>query len=53
MIGVGDKLAPRLIAEIGDIRKFTSVKSLNAYTGNDPITYQSDKFEGTRRHIFC
>lgn len=35
MNGVGDKLAPRLIAEIGDIRRFTSARALNAYAGND------------------
>lgn len=49
--GVGDKFAPRLIAEIGDIRKFTSAKALNAYVDNDSTSYQSGQFEGTRRHI--
>ncbi|MBY7024820.1 IS110 family transposase [Clostridium botulinum] len=49
--GVGDKLAPRLIAEIGDVRKFTSAKALNAYAGNDAPPYQSGQFEGSRRHI--
>ena len=49
--GVGDKLAPRLIAEIGDVRKFTSAKALNAYAGNDAPPHQSGQFEGTKRHI--
>jgi len=51
MKGVGDKLAPRLIAEIGDVRRFYNAKALNAYAGNDAPPYQSGQFEGTRRHI--
>lgn len=51
MHGVGDKLASRLIAEIGDVRRFTSGKALNAYAGNDAPPYQSGQFEGTNRHI--
>lgn len=51
MNGVGQKLAPLLIAEIGDIRRFHSAKALNAYAGNDAPPYQSGQFEGTRRHI--
>ena len=38
--GVGDKLTPRLIAEIGDVRKFSSAKALNAYAGNDAPPHQ-------------
>jgi len=51
MNGVGFKLAPQLIAEIGDVRRFTSAKALNAYAGNDAPPYQSGNFEGTNRHI--
>lgn len=51
MHGVGDRLAPVLIAEIGDVRRFTSAKALNAYAGNDAPPYQSGQFEGTNRHI--
>lgn len=51
MAGVGDKLAPRLIAEIGDVRRFSSGKALNAYAGNDAPPFQSGQYEGTRRHI--
>lgn len=51
MAGVGDKLTPRLIGEIGDIRRFTSGKALNAYAGNDAPPFQSGQYEGTRRHI--
>lgn len=49
--GVGDKLAPRLIAEIGDIRRFRTSKALNAYAGNDAPPHQSGQYEGTQRHI--
>ena len=49
--GVGDILTPLLIAEIGDIRRFTSGKALNAYAGNDAPPFQSGTYLGTRRHI--
>jgi transposase len=49
--GVGDKLAPRLIAEIGDVRRFKNAKALNAYAGNDAPPHQSGQYEGTKRHI--
>ena len=51
MKGVGDKIAPRLIAEIGDVRRFKNAKSLIAYAGIDAPPYQSGQFEGTNRHI--
>jgi Transposase and inactivated derivatives len=51
MGGVGDIIAPRLIAEIGDIRRFHSGKALIAYAGIDAPPYQSGQFTGTRRRI--
>ena len=51
MKGVGDKIAPRVIAEIGDVRRFKNAKSLIAYAGIDAPPYQSGQFEGTNRHI--
>jgi transposase len=51
MNGVGDKLAPLLIAEIGDIKRFHSAKALNAYAGNDAPPFQSGQYESTNRHI--
>ncbi|WP_167955098.1 IS110 family RNA-guided transposase [Anaerosporobacter faecicola] len=51
MYGVGDRLAPRLIAEIGDVRRFTSGKALNAFAGNDAPPFQSGQFESQNRHI--
>lgn len=51
MNGVGDKLAPRLIAEIGDVKRFYSGKAIIAYAGIDAPPYQSGGFTGTNRHI--
>lgn len=51
MGGVGETLAPRLIAEIGDPRLFHSGKALVAYAGLDAPPYQSGQFTGTKRHI--
>ncbi len=51
MKGVGDRLAPLLIAEIGNIRRFKNAGSLIAYAGIDSPPYQSGKYEATNRHI--
>ncbi len=51
MEGVGEVLAPRLIAEIGDVRRFYSGKALIAYAGIDAPPYQSGQFVGTQRKI--
>ena len=51
MNGVGDRLGPIILAEIGDIRRFHSAKALNAYAGNDAPPYQSGQFESRNRHI--
>lgn len=51
MGGVGDTLAPRLIADIGDVRRFHSSKALIAFAGIDAPPYQSGQFIGTERHI--
>ena len=51
MGGVGKKLTSRVIAEIGDIRRFKNAGSLIAYAGLDTPTYQSGQFEATNRHI--
>jgi len=41
MSGVGETLAAQLIAEIGDINRFDSKKSLTGFAGVDSPTYQS------------
>ena len=51
MAGVGDRLGPVILAEIGNIRRFHSGKALNAYAGNDAPPYQSGQFESRNRHI--
>lgn len=51
MKGVGDVLAPRLIAEIGDVKKFHSGSALIAYAGIDAPPYQSGAFIGSKRKI--
>ena len=51
MGGVGETLAPRLIAEIGDVRRFHNRNSLIAYAGIDVPPYQSGKFSANERHI--
>lgn len=51
MPGVGDVLAPRLIAEIGDARRFHNGSALVAYAGIDSPPFQSGTFTGTKRNI--
>lgn len=51
MNGVGDRLGPIILAEIGDVRRFHSAKALNSYAGNDAPPYQSGQFESKNRHI--
>ena len=51
MNGVGDRLGPVILAEIGDIRRFHSAKALNSFAGNDAPPYQSGQFESRSRHI--
>lgn len=51
MNGVGDVLASRLIAEIGDIRRFHNGSALIAFAGIDAPPYESGNFVGQRRRI--
>ncbi len=51
MSGIGEVLAPRIIAEIGDVRRFHSASALVAYAGIDAPPYQSGSFYGTNRKI--
>ncbi|MDE7390634.1 MAG: IS110 family transposase [Lachnospiraceae bacterium] len=48
---IGDVLAPRIIAEVGDVRHFYSKHSLIAYAGIDAPPYQSGCFNAIERHI--
>ncbi len=49
--GCGKKLTSRVIAEIGDVRRFRNAGSIIAYAGLDAPPYQSGQFEATNRHI--
>lgn len=51
MGGVGNVLAPRLIAEIGDVRRLHNAKALIAWDGIDPPPYESGQFVGSQRRI--
>lgn len=51
MGGVGNVLAPRLIAEIGDVRRLHNAKALIAWAGIDPPPYESGQFVGSQRRI--
>ncbi|MFR2879772.1 MAG: transposase [Lachnospiraceae bacterium] len=42
MKGIGEILAPRLIAEVGDMHRFYSSSALIVYTGIDAPAYQMD-----------
>ena len=49
--GIGDNLAARILAEIGDIGKFKSRNQLTAYAGIDPAVYESGQRDGQHLHI--
>lgn len=51
MNGVGEVLSAKLIAEIGDVRRFHNGKALIAYAGIDAPPYQSGQFISTNRRI--
>lgn len=51
MKGVGEVLSVRLIAEIGDVRRFHNGSALVAFAGIDAPPYQSGTFVGTKRSI--
>lgn len=51
MGGVGDVLAVKLIAEIGDVRRLHSAKALIAWAGIAPPPYESGQFIGSKRKI--
>lgn len=51
MYGVGNILAPQLMAEIGDVTRFHSKRALTAFAGLDSPPYQSGQFESKERKI--
>ena len=51
MPGVGDVLAPRIIAEIEDVKRFHCASALVAYAGIDTPPYESGEFRASNRKI--
>jgi len=49
--GIGENLAARIMAEVGDIKRFARSKQLAAYAGLDPIVYQSGQMDGLHLRI--
>lgn len=49
--GIGKKLLPRVIAEIGDIRRFKNADCLIAYAGIDVSIYQSGNLKARKRTL--
>ena len=52
--GAGPKLAPRLLAELGDNRQqFESAQALQCYAGTAPVSYQSGPVHKVRLRGPC
>ena len=52
--GAGEKLAPRLLAELGDDReRFDSPQALQCHAGTAPVSYQSGQINKARFRIAC
>jgi transposase len=49
--GVGPLTAATIQAEIGDIKRFPSVKQLTAFAGLDSSVYESGTFKSNQNHI--
>jgi transposase len=45
MYGVGESIGPQLMAEIGDVRRFSHKQALAAFAGIDPMPNQSGAYE--------
>ena len=61
IVGIGDNLAARLIAELGDMSRFKNRRAIAAYAGLNPKIRQSGDVDGTHlriskkgiRHLRC
>lgn len=51
MQGAGRITGPQLMAEIGDVRRFTHKGALVAFAGVDTLPFQSSDFEAKSRHV--
>ena len=51
MYGVGSSLGPQLMAEIGDVSRFTHKGALTAFAGVDPGVNESGSYEQKSVHV--
>jgi len=51
IVGIGENLAARIIAELGDISRFKNRKAITAYAGLNPKILQSGDIDGIHLHI--
>lgn len=52
--GAGARLAPRLLAELGDDRgRYDSASSLQALAGTSPVLFQSGTYQKAHRRLGC
>ncbi len=49
--GIGETLGPQLMAEIGDVRRFSKRSNITAFAGVDAPPFQSGKFDSKSRRI--
>ena len=49
--GIGDNLVTRIIAELGDMTRFTKKNALVAYAGLNPKIYESEQKDELLMHI--
>ena len=49
--GISAVLAASLLAEIGDIERFSHLESLVAYAGIDPTVFSSGEFAASQAHM--
>lgn len=49
--GINLRMGAMILAEIGDINRFSNPDKLLAYAGMSPSTYQSGNFESTHAHM--
>ena len=49
--GIGETLGPALMAEIGDVRRFSKRSNITAFAGVDAPPFQSGKFDSKSRRI--
>ena len=51
IVGIGENLASRIIAELGDMKKYKSKNQIVSYAGLDPMIRQSGKYDGDHLSI--